>query len=496
MMRFVKPRVPSAALALAACLVLFVPLALTSCSTNPATGGSSFTAFMSPDEERRVGAQEHPKLVEAFGGSYDDPAIQRYVESLGRLLQRTSEQPEPPFKFVVLDSPIVNAFALPGGYVHISRGLMALANDEAELAGVVAHEIGHVTARHSAERYSRGVVAGIGAALLGVATGSKAVGNLAQMGAGAYVQGYSRSQELEADNLGVRYLSRGGFDATAMSSFLGSMGGEADLARKIAGKEGTDPASSLFSSHPRTADRVRAAAEAAQAGAGAGSRDRELYLERIDGMIYGDSPKQGFVRGQEFDHPVMRIRFTAPPGFRLQNGASAVVGEHKSGALLRFDADKLDNSSLSTSRYLTDVWAQGTRLDGVERVDVNGFDGATGTAHVNTNSGELDIRLVALRGSASQVYRFMFLTRPKDTGTFDVPFRRTTFSFRQLSESEANALQPLRLRVVRVRAGETVQSLADEMAFDDFRVERFRVLNGLGPNQGVQAGQLVKIVTE
>ena len=238
MMRRLRLAAVPVALVLGLALATTTPLLLSGCNVNPATGEEQFTAFMPPEEERRVGTQEHPKLVKAFGGLYDDPELQRYVASLGRLLQLTSEQPEPPFTFVVLDSPEVNAFALPGGYVHVTRGLMALANDEAELAGVIAHEIGHVTARHSAERYSHGLVAGLGAALLGAVIDNRTVSDIAQLAAGAYVKGYSRSQELEADMLGVRYLSRSGFDAIAMSSFLETMGAESELARQMAGSRG------------------------------------------------------------------------------------------------------------------------------------------------------------------------------------------------------------------------------------------------------------------
>ena len=305
---------------------------------------------MPPEEERRVGAHEHPKLVKAFGGLYEDQELQRYVASLGKLLQLTSEQPEPPFTFVILDTPEVNAFALPGGYIHVTRGLMALANDEAELAGVIAHEIGHVTARHSAERYSHGLVAGLGAALLGAVIDSRTVSDIAQLAAGAYVKGYSRSQELEADLLGVRYLSRSGFDAIAMSSFLETMEAESELARQKAGSRGEGAPGGLFASHPRTADRVRKAAAAAQAEFG-GERARDIYLRQIDGMIYGDSPEEGFVRGRAFAHPVLRIAFTAPPGFRLRNGPEAVVGTHQSGASMRFDEVRLRDPAVSTLRY-------------------------------------------------------------------------------------------------------------------------------------------------
>ncbi len=498
-MRWIQNVRPGVAAWVAACvcLLLAAPFALSGCSVNPATGQQSFTAFMSPDEERRIGAEEHPKLVEVFGGLYDDAALQSYVDSIGRLLQQTSEQPEPPFRFVVLDSPIVNAFALPGGYVHVSRGLMALANDEAEFAGVVAHEIGHVTARHSAERYSRGVLAGLGAAVVGVATGSQAAGGLAQAAAGAYVQGYSRGQEFEADQLGVRYLTRSSYDPEAMSTFLASMGAQDRLARKIAGREGTDPAASLFSSHPRTADRVARAAESARAAAGGGlSRDREIYLRRIDGMIYGDSPKQGFVRGREFDHPVLRIRFTAPPGFRLQNTQQAVIGQHKSGALMQFDGARLKDGGMSTQRYVATVWAPKLTLRDVQTINVNGMEAVTGAARIETRGGPADLRLVAIRHDANQLYRFLFLTPAAETQKMAEEFRRTTFSFRRLSTREAQALRPLRIRIERVRPGDTVAGFARRMPFDDFREERFRVLNGLGPNDGLISGQLVKTIIE
>ena len=468
---------------------------LAGCTVNPATGEQSFTGLMSSEDERRIGAEEHPKLVEAFGGLYDDPAIQNYVSSIGRLLHSTSELRDMPFRFVVLDSPIVNAFALPGGYVHISRGLMALANDEAELAGVVAHEIGHVTARHTAQRYSRGMVVGLGAAILGAVTGSRPVAELGNLAANAYIQGYSRDQEFQADNLGVRYLSRAGYDPEAMSTFLGAMGAEHRLALKIAGREGAEPGASLFSSHPRTADRVaRAAGDARAANTTARARDRELYLRKIDGLVFGDSPAQGFVDGREFDHPVLRLRFTAPPGFRLQNSAEAVVGEHESGAIMRFDSDAVERTRASTLFYLENEWAPGLRLTGAERLTIGGMDAATGAGRISTESGPADVRLVAVRWADDQVFRFLFVSPPRDTARLDEGFRRTAYSFRRLSASEARALKPLRIRVVEVQPGDTVDRLAARMAVSEFKREWFEVLNGLPPNARLTPGGLVKLV--
>ena len=483
------------AMALGLALATAAPLVLGGCSVNPATGEEQFTAFMPPEEERLIGAQQHPKLVKAFDGLYDDPALQRYVARLGRLLQQTSEQPEPPFTFVILDSPEVNAFALPGGYVHVTRGLMALANDEAELAGVIAHEIGHVTARHSAERYSHGLVAGLGAALLGAVIDSETVADFAQLAAGAYVKGYSRSQELEADMLGVRYLSRSGFDAIAMSSFLETMGAESELERQMAGSGGEGALGGLFASHPRTADRVRKAAEATRAQFG-GDRARDTYLRRIDGMIYGDSPEEGFVRGRAFAHPHLRIAFTAPPGFRLRNGPEAVVGTHPTGALLRFDEARLRDPAISTLRYLRGDWASKVPLNRIERLAIDGLDAVVASTRVRTKSGARDIRLVAIRAAPERVYRFFFVTPPRETQAFAAPFRQMMASFRRLSQRQAANLLPLRLRVVEVAPGDTVESLSARMPFNDFRSERFRVLNGFRTGERMKPGQLVKIVTE
>ena len=495
MIRLRRAAAAPAVLALSVVLAAATPLVLSGCSVNPATGDEKFTAFMSPEEERRIGAQEHPKLVEAFGGLYDDPALQRYVARLGRLVQQTSEQPEPPFTFVILDSPEVNAFALPGGYVHVTRGLMALADDEAELAGVIAHEIGHVTARHSAERYSHGVVAGLGAALLGAVIDSDPVTDFAQLAAGAYVQGYSRSQELEADMLGVRYLSRSGFDATAMSSFLEAMGAESALEQEMAGARGEGALGGLFASHPRTADRVKKAAEAARVQFG-GKRGRATYLRRIDGMIFGDSPEEGFVRGRAFAHPVLRIAFTAPPGFRLRNGPGVVVATHPTGALLRFDEARLQDPAITTARYLQGDWASKVQLDRIERLAIDGLDAVAASTRVRTQSGVRDVRLVAIRATPERVYRFFFVTRPNQTKEFAAPFRQMMASFRRLSQRQAANLRPLRLRVVEVAPADTVESLAARMPFNDFRIERFRVLNGLRPGERLRPGQLVKIVTE
>ncbi|PPR21929.1 MAG: hypothetical protein CFH38_01266, partial [Alphaproteobacteria bacterium MarineAlpha10_Bin1] len=226
------------------------------------------------------------------------------------------------------------------------------------------------------------------------------------------------------------------------------------------------------------------------------ARDADIYLNQIDGMVYGDSPDQGYIRDREFDHAGLKFRFTAPPGFRLHNSETAVLGEHSGGAVLRFDSDKPKGASGSMETYLTRQWAKGLRFTGVESITINGMDAATGSGTISTDNGRRDVRLVAIRFARDQIYRFLFLTPTDQTSRFDEDFRRTTFSFRRLSTAEAAALQPRRLRIVTVRAGDTAETLSRSMAFDDFQVERFRVLNGLRPGEPLSPGQRVKIVSE
>lgn len=487
------PRFPRRRLAAA---LAAAGLALAACTTNPATGEQDFTPFMSPAQELAIGRQEHPKVLADFGGAYDErPALARYVGELGRRLQAVSEVPEPPFTFTVLNSDDVNAFALPG-YVYVTRGLLALANSEAELAGVIAHEIGHITARHTAQRYNQSIFAQIAAAALGTAAGSDAIGQLAQVGAALYVQGYSREQEHQADELGVRYLSRAGYDPMAMASFLEQLEAESALAAKIAGREGVEPTAGLFSSHPRTVDRVARTAAEARGKEGAGSfRGHDVYLFHLDGMLYGDDPAQGIRRGRSFAHPTLGFRFEVPPGFRMINSPEAVVAAHPSGAAVRFDAGRLA-PGLDMARYLVDDWMRGVPLGDVERITVNGMAAATGTARARTSEGPRDVRAVAVRFDRDTAYRFLILTPPRATAALSEGLRRMTYSFRRLGADERAALKPLRVRIHEVAPGDTVESLAAALPFDDLEVERFRVLNGLGPGESPAPGSLIKLISE
>ncbi|MHA1564135.1 MAG: M48 family metalloprotease [Alphaproteobacteria bacterium] len=474
---------------------LLLSALLAACSVNPATGERSFTGLMSPQQELQVGREQHPQILAKFGGDYDDVSIAAYVDRIGQSLARQSDLPDLAFTFTLLDSDVVNAFALPGGYVYVSRGLLALATSEAELAGVLAHEIGHVTARHSAQRYSQSVVAGLGSAILGAVVGGE-LGQLAQYGASAYLQSYSRSQEFEADQLGVRYLARAGYDTAAMASFLAKLQAQSELEARVSGQP--DPAAryNIMSTHPRTADRVQAAAASANAAPVANPRRGVSdYLNTIDGLAYQGSRAQGFVRDNRFIHPGIGFQFEVPEGFKIRNDPSRVVARADNGAVIIFDTPDKAFSGTMTS-YLRDEWATELDLTELQTLDINGFAAATATAVISNSNGTVDVRPLAIRFSDSQIFRFVFLTPQDHTAELSEPLRRTTFSFRRLNAQEQKTLKPLAIRVTTVGSGDNVAKLAQRMTLQDLQEDWFRVINGLAPGAQPQSGALVKIVSD
>ena len=395
----------------------------------------------------------------------------------------------------MLNTPDVNAFALPGGYVYLTRGLIALANSEAELAGVVAHEIGHVIARHTAQRYSRTAATQIGATLLGALIGSREAGDLLQLGGQLYLLSFSRGQEFEADTLGIRYLRRTGYDPLAEAQFLQNLGREKELQDKLAKRDARDRASDFLATHPNTPDRVRRAIAEAGGGPSGAPRRRDIFLDRVDGLLFGDDPAQGLIRGQKFFHPKLRFAFEVPPNFRLFNTSERVIASHPDKAAIIFDgAGRQTHPDVLT--YLTQIWADRTGLNNVERLTINGLRAATGQTSVNTQNGPADLRLVAIQLSDGAIYRFRFLTPPALTARLSDGLRRTTFSFRIMSVGEAAQIAPYRLKTVTVGARDTVESLAARLPYPDFLVERFRTLNGMAPNEQLKSGQRVKIVVE
>ncbi|MBO0752071.1 MAG: M48 family metalloprotease, partial [Bradyrhizobiaceae bacterium] len=387
--------------------------------------------------------------------------------------------------------PAVNAFALPSGQLYVTRGLLALANDSAEVASVMSHEMAHVIARHAAIREE----AERKTELISDALEGSQVGAMALARSKIKLASFSRSQETEADTIGVGIAARAGFDPFGAARLLNSMGRNAELRAT-----GRDTRSLDFmASHPATPERVRAVQAAAHElpVGGPRVRDRNAYLLNLDGMKYGDDIDEGFVRGRQFMHPKLGFTFMAPEGFVLDNTQQAVLGSKESaGRALRFDVVKVPPDR-SLVEYLNSGWIENIDDGSVEELLVNGIPAATATASpAETSAASGDswrFRLYVMK-LGGEVYRFIFAAKDL-TGEADKSFRDSVLTFRRLSERE-KAARPLRLKIVKVQPGDTVESIASGMIFADHQVERFLVLNGLDSNAELKPGELVKIVVE
>jgi predicted Zn-dependent protease len=434
--------------------------------------------------------REHERILSSYHGAYEDPRLSAMVSQSVERLVAASERPDQRYRVTILNSPAVNAFALPTGHLYVTRGLISLANDTSELASVLSHEMAHVIASHAAMREDRArQVALVGRVFDNFGSDSE-MHALALAKSKLALATFSRSQELEADGIGVGIAARAGYDPFGAVRFLSALGRQADL--RTTGQRTAEPRMPDFlSSHPATPERVRNAQINARqfAGPGNGNKDRPAYLAAIDGMLYGDDPTEGFVRGRRFLHPRLGFTFTAPEGFALDNTPQAVLGiKDGGGQALRLDVVQVP-AEKSLAAYLNSGWIENIDQASVEELTLGGNPAATGIAR----GDQWSFRLYVVR-FGNEVYRFIFAAK-QVTPAADRSFREAVASFRRMTAAEISTAKPLRIRVVTAGEGDTVERLAARMGTDR-KEERFRILNGLGAGDRVRPGQQVKIVTE
>ncbi|MDE1466525.1 M48 family metalloprotease [Aurantiacibacter sp. D1-12] len=471
-------------------------IALSACASIPGANvapGSPITA-----EEAQLGAQYHEQFVAQFGGEMTGPQA-RYVEQVGQNIAVQSGLATTPgaFDVTLLNSSVNNAFAVPGGYVYATRQLVNLMNNEAELAAVLGHEVGHVAARHSARRQAaaqRNQLGGVGIAILSsILLGDNPLGNTISRGA---LQGsqmltlsYSRNQELEADALGVQYLNRAGYDPRSMATLLQSLAAQNQLDAQLQGRQNaTIP--EWASTHPDPASRVQNAVQLA--GGGTGVTNRNTFLSRIDGMIYGDDPEQGVIEGRQFIHPILRFSFTAPQGFYMVNSPRAVSINGNGGRAQLTMAQYDGNMDSYVRNVFRAIGGEQQQLapQTIERTTVNGLPATYGFARVNNGQSQVDVTVFAYDFGNGQAYHFQSITPAGQAGTFNSLYQ----SMRRISSQEAGSVVPRRIDIVTAGRSDTVASLARRMAYTDGQEARFRVLNGLFGDARVVPGQQYKIV--
>jgi len=434
--------------------------------------------------------REHNRILAAYGGAYDDPKLQVVISRTVDKLVAASDRPDLRYHVTLLNSPAINAFALPSGELYITRGLVALANDTSELASVLAHEMSHIIARHAAIREDQARRVALVSAVVNEVLTDPDAGARALAKSKIALSSFSRAQEFEADRIGVGIAARAGYDPYGAVRFLSSMGRNADLKAPVKNPD-TRPVEFL-SSHPATPDRIRNARNNARGytAPGPGIRDKGDYLAALDGMVYGEDPNEGYVRGRRFLHPKLGFTFMAPDGFSMENTAQALLGVKADGkSALRLDVVRVP-AEQSLSDYLASGWLENIDRNSIKNTVIGGFRAATAVAR----GTQWSFRLYAIR-FGSDVFRFIYASKQL-TPAVDRAFSQSIETFRRLTLAEIDATKPLRLALVMVKPGDTAERLARRMTIDDRGAKRFRVLNGLGPREQPKVGDQVKIVVE
>ncbi len=434
---------------------------------------------------------EHAKIVATYGGVYDDPNAARVVaRAVGRLVA-ASDDPSQSYRITILNSPVVNAFALPSGNLYVTRGLIVLASDTSEVAAVIAHEMAHVTARHAVARQRRAEAAQVVNKVVTNVLQDADAQRLAMSSTQLSLARFSQVQELEADAIGVRTLARAGFDPFAASRFLSSMARYADYRALRSVQAGQQSKPDFLSSHPSTPERIAFAVRSArEIGApGIGEQEKEQFQLGLEGMVFGDDPSEGFVRGRSFLHKGLGIQFTVPPGFVLENTSKAVMATDSSGAALRFDGVAVPGDT-GLRAYIASGWINGLDADSVSEFPLGEFQAATATAVADGWT----FRVGVVRKDKT-TYRFI-LAAQDPSATSDKAFRETLESFKRLTPAESARLRSLRIKIHRVKQGETLERLAEQMSGIERKVELFRALNGLDEEDEPEVGKLVKLVGE
>lgn len=474
-------------------VVLLGGLALAGCVQD---GPVATTATVLPPRAPRLaGLEARPgpddaKLAAAFGGEYRAPAMKaRLAEIVARLVPKTG-RPEESYAVTILDSPSVNAFALPSGHLYLTRGLLALAVDEAEIAAVVAHEIAHLTQRHAA---LRGEFEARSALITRVMSDvlDQPAALPAKTTAHATLAGFSRAQELDADAIGIATVAAGGYDPYASARFLAALDRDAALSPRSGGeaRAGAD----MFATHPGTPERIALARVAARrlGAPGLGRRDRDAYLDALDGTSFGDDPADGQVRGRHFAHARLGVAFDAPDGFVLENGPSAVLGATADGRRrLLFDAVEAGNGQ-TLGDLLTSSWADGLTEGSLVTAEVEG----RGVARAASAGPEWAFRLAAVRLGSGTFRLILGERNGEGDSRLDRDFEAALASLRALRPGEAQAMRSRRIALVTARPGEGAEALASRMP-GEMPLERFLVMNGLERGTALKPGERYKVVVE
>lgn len=456
------------------------------------------------EEERSKSESLHAEVLSQFGGAYDDAELAAYVERVGQRVAAASEMPDRPFVFTVLNSPVVNAFTTGGGYVYVTRGILSRINSEAELAALLGHEIGHVTARHTARRETRMKHDRAAAVGLGLLTGSLSTALIADGASNVLRQAYSRKQEAESDRLGVVSMTAAGYDPSAMPAMLSALNREGALLQLMAGDSKGRASPAWLSDHPETDDRIhdtqrqikiqnllRGEGEALEIG-------HDAHLDAIDGIMFGADPNDGLMIGRTYVHPEVGVRFDLPQGYRLQDMSGALVAEGPDESVVIFSAGrwpedrKLSDFSLTAWRTISE--GDFGQLDSLRQGTINGLETVIASKSVSTRLGEAFAVSATFRLQGDIVAGATLLTKEQPSQVQVAGFDAILGSIHALSDEDRDAIPNPQIAVKTVEQGQTIDSFAELMLPKTFKKERLQALNGIGDT--VAPGDRLKLVID
>ncbi len=465
------------------CLIFFIP----SCAVNPVTGKQELM-LLSEEDEIRLGRETDVEIIRQYG-LYEDPQLSAYLNEIGQRIAKVSHRPQLSYQFKIIDASVVNAFAVPGGYLYFSRGILASLNSEAELAGVVGHEIGHIAARHSAQQYSKAQLAQFGLGLGSILIDSPLLIGVAQFGVGMLFLRFSRDHEREADRLGVEYASKAGYDASQLANFF-------EMLNRMNPGSDRSGLPGWFSTHPSPEDRI----PMVRTGAKEWQQrlyfreykvEQERYLKKINGLLYGADPRQGYVTDQTFFHPVLRFQFPVPSQWKVRNKPSQVELINESGEALILFSISPDASAKEAARSF--ISKNRPMVIQSEPIEVHGFSSYRLLSEVRTQKEALRILSYFIEKD-KKVFVFHGVSTPGRFQNYARVFETTMRGFRELSDPRRIEVTPQRIRIRQVKMTDRIEVILRSYGVPEEKIKENILINGLNPGQMVPSSSFIKVI--
>ena len=463
---------------------LAAALCASACVTNPATGKKQIS-LVGESDEVQIGRQADKEVVASIG-LYPDPKVQSYVSGLGKKLAAASERPNLPWEFKVVDDPAVNAFALPGGFIYVTRGLMTHLQSEAELVAVMGHEIGHVTARHGADQMTKAQLANLGLGVGAILTGHEELAGLASQGLGLLFLKYGRDDERQADDLGLRYLVHAGYDPRPMVDVF-------DTLERVSASEGGGKVPTWLSTHPAPGDRrswAQGKIAAMNRDFSSAQTNREGYLQVVDGMVYGENPKNGYFKGQTFVQPELAFAVDFPSGWKTQNTASAVAaGSPNNDAILQVTMSSQASPEAAAQEFARQ---SGVEASQASRRDIHGLAATSLDFRATTEQGSL-VGTSSFIENGGKVYAIVGYTPAAKWSSYQSTFKSSIGSFRRETDPKALAVEPMRIELTSPRSAMTVAEFARQTS-PGVKPETVALVNHKNLNDQVSPGTQLKSI--